>query len=238
MGTDLPRNPGASMPARVFPVTKSCVTDICWTFSICRAPGRTPGGRIRERRVRCQARFRRPTGPPDTGPAPAGPRRAAPGSGAHAARVDRRVGAAGQSLAGQPGRTLSTASSTIAARVAVEPDPMWGRTMQFGSRSSRSSGGIGSTADTSSPTAKRRPSASASPSARWSTTGPRDVFTRIAVGRMRPSSRAPIRLHECQQLIRGRGPVALESHQLDRPGETVEAGARKRSTGDDDDRPP
>ena len=68
----------------------------------------------------------------------------------------------------------------ILPRVANDADAMCGTIRQFGSVSSLWSPGIGSGSVTSSAAPAITPSSSASYSASGSTTGPRDVLTRIA----------------------------------------------------------
>ena len=64
------------------------------------------------------------------------------------------------------------------------PEPTWGVRTAFSAARSRS-GTRGSSRKTSSPAAKSRPSSRASASASSSTTGPREVFTRMAPGFIR-----------------------------------------------------
>ncbi len=77
---------------------------------------------------------------------------------------------------------MAAAIAAILPRVARDADAMCGTIRQLSSPTSGSSIGIGSGSVTSSAAAQIVPSRSASASARWSTTGPRDVFTSTAVG--------------------------------------------------------
>src|SRR5690349_14668479 len=92
-----------------------------------------------------------------------------------------------------PATRFAAAIAAILPRVARDADAMCGTIRQLSRPTSGSSIGIGSGSVTSSAAAQMTPSRSAVANARWSTTGPRDVFTSTAVDFIMASVSALIR---------------------------------------------
>src|SRR4029077_13801265 len=81
-----------------------------------------------------------------------------------------------------PASKLAAAIWAILPRVARDADAMWGTIRQLSRPTSGSSIGIGSGSVTSRAAAAITPPFNAAARAGWSTSGPRDVLTRTAVG--------------------------------------------------------
>ncbi len=108
----------------------------------------------------------------------------------------RRLGTGTGSGSGSPRRpasTLRAAFSAIRSRVRSVADATWGTTRQLGISASGWSARIGSGSVTSRPAPQRCPERSASVSASWSTTGPREVLMSTAPGFIRASAAASMR---------------------------------------------
>ena len=82
----------------------------------------------------------------------------------------------------RPRTRLSTAHWAMACLVSVVAEPIWGTMITLGACTSGSSGRGGSSCSTSRAAPAIRPASSASVNAPWSTTEPRAVLTRKAVG--------------------------------------------------------